>query len=67
MPKNQFVVELPSLTGSLYLTGYNVGNPPEITFGNLVDAVIYTSLGDAETAANAIGGGTRPTEKPNNP
>lgn len=62
MPKNEFVVEQ-TFTG-LYLVSYNVGNPPSSTFGNLSDAVIFSTLEQAEAAASAIGGGTVGTVKP---
>lgn len=62
MPQQKFVVVIEGT--DLYLTGYNVGNPPESTFGNLRDAILYNTLGEAQTAAASIGGGTVGTPKP---
>ncbi len=48
----------------MYLTGYNVGNPPESTFGNLENAVEYETQDQANTVALAIGNGTVGTTRP---
>ena len=64
MPNNQFVVLDPE--NDLYLTGYNPNSPTDSMFGNLRDAIIYTTLAAAQTAAVSIGGGTVGTTKPHN-
>ena len=62
MPNNQFVVHDPE--NNLYLTGYNPNSPTDSMFGNLRDAIIYPTLGEAQTAAASIGGGTVGTVRP---
>lgn len=65
MPKNEeFVVLDPS--NGLYLTGLNINNTENCIFGNLSNAIIFTSLEKAQLAAGDIGGGTVGTTKPNN-
>lgn len=49
----------------MYLTGYNVSNPPASLFGNLSNAIEYDTLQEAEETASAIGSGTVGTTKPN--
>ena len=61
---DEFVVATTGLGLVMYLTGYNIENPPESTFGNLGNAIIFETLHDAESAATAIGGGTVGTSKP---
>ena len=48
----------------LYLTGYNLSDPPASTFGNLQDAVEYDELETAQGCAASIGAGTVGTTKP---
>lgn len=62
MPQETFVVNNPA--NDLYLTGYNLVDPPASIFGNIENAVEFETLEDAETAAVAIGGGTVGTTKP---
>lgn len=63
MPRTTYVVVIEGT--DLYLTGYNASNPPASIFGNLNNAVIYSTLDAAQTAASLIGGGTVGTTKPN--
>lgn len=63
MPKQPvFVVNIQGT--DLYLTGYNVGNPPESTFGNLENAIEFETLQAAQQTAALIGGGTVGTTRP---
>lgn len=62
MPQETYVVNNPA--NDLYLTGYNLVDPPASIFGNLENAVEFNTLEDAETAAAAIGGGTVGLPKP---
>jgi hypothetical protein len=62
MPNNQFVVATEN--SDLFLIGYNANSPADSIFGNLRDAIIYPTLGEAQTAAASIGGGTVGTPKP---
>lgn len=66
MPQqDEFVVATTGVGQVMYLTGYNISDPPSSTFGNLEDAIIFEDLHGAEQAAAAIGGGTVGTTKPN--
>lgn len=62
MSKHTYVVQIPNT--DMFLTGYNVGNPPESTFGNIENAIEYDTLAEAQTAAAAIGHGTVGTTRP---
>lgn len=62
MPQETFVVLNP--VNDLYLIGYNQFDPPSSIFGNLENAIEFETLGAAEQAAAAIGGGTVGTTKP---
>lgn len=64
MPQETYVVATTDPGQVYYLTGYNLQDPPNSTFGNLENAIEYEELRDAETAAAAIGGGTVGTVKP---
>ena len=61
MPNNQFVVATEN--SDLFLIGYNANSPADSIFGNLRDAVIFTTLEAAQATAAAIGGGTVGTPK----
>jgi hypothetical protein len=63
MGHQKFVVVIEGT--DMYMIGYNVQNPPASLFGNLSDAVEYTTLEAAQTTAAAIGSGTVGTTKPN--
>lgn len=63
MPQNQFVVLDP--VSGLYLTGYVPTSPASSSFGNLKQAIIFTTLLEAQQRAADIGGGTVGTTKPN--
>ena len=63
MAQREFVVQIPET--DMFLTGYNAGNPPASIFGNLNNAIIYTTLDAAQQTAALIGGGTVGTTKPN--
>ena len=62
MAQHKFVVQIEG--ADMFLTGYNVGNPPESTFGNLSNAIEYDTLVDAQATASLIGSGTVGTTKP---
>jgi hypothetical protein len=62
MPRTTYVVVIEGT--DLYLTGYNAQNPPASIFGNLNNAIEYTTLAAAQAAAALIGGGTVGTTKP---
>lgn len=66
MAQEKFVVSTnpESLEEVMYLTGYNLADPPASTFGNLQDAIEFETLPAAEEKALAIGGGTVGTTKP---
>lgn len=63
MPKQEFVVATTGVGQPLYLTGYNIIDPPASTFGNLANAIILDSLAEAQGRASLIGGGTVGTVK----
>jgi len=63
MPKdNEFVVQLNDQT-ELFLTVYNP-NQDSCQWGNLEDAIIFSTLEEAQSLAASIGGGTVGTTKP---
>ncbi len=62
MPQNDFVVFKPS-TGE-YLINVNLGDASQSTFGPLEEAIGFETLGEAETMAASIGGGTVGTTRP---
>lgn len=64
MPQQKYVVATTGVGQPMYLTGYNVGDPPNSTFGNLENAIEFDTLQEAEQRAAAIGGGTVGTVKP---
>lgn len=66
MAKETFVVSTDpeSLEQVMYLTGYNLADPPASTFGNVENAVEFETLEAAQTTALSIGGGTVGTTKP---
>lgn len=62
MPNKEYVVLDPQ--SELYLIAYNPNSPTDSLFGNLRDAVIYSTLAAAQAAAANIGGGTVGTVRP---
>jgi len=67
MAQEKFVVSTnpESLEEVMYLTGYNLVDPPASTFGNLENAVEFDTITEAENKASLIGSGTVGTTKPN--
>lgn len=66
MAKEVFVVSTnPESLEVLYLTGYNLSDPPASTFGNAENAIEFETLAAANETALSIGGGTVGTTKPN--
>lgn len=63
MKQETYVVQIENT--DMYLTGYNVSNPPASIFGNLVNAIEYDNLQAANETAALIGSGTVGTTKPN--
>lgn len=62
MPQQEFVVRF-NETSDMYLTFYS-SDLTHCLWGNLRDAIIYSTLAAAQSVAASIGGGTVGTPKP---
>lgn len=62
MPQEEYVVKFNETT-NLYLTVYH-SNSDNHEWGNAEDAIKFETLGEAQSLAAAIGGGTVGTTKP---